>query len=519
MSEPEVVEETSVEIIPQHEDLGEAPQADLVPEAEVQPEVEAEIDVFALSVSDAGVFDPTAALENASDEFVDLIDASGSESSSAAIHDALKREAFKGIDTSSFKEFSTEGRVVTEGSYSFSVEQKFLKEATNSCKAASGAAKGMYGRLKLSIGHKTLKMATFNQAAFSEIMIPLFEPQAEIKEGEEISFIFDQSIMAKIASTFPDSIITFNLVAEKNLLSIHSENTTLELTTYPETEFVSYHNKIGDPVHIGQIDPEAIRRGIKYASIFSTRNEMQVALSTVECRDSNLNGEACGEIVGGNHSAVGVFKSKQIGNTLLKVKFETLTAVERAMKELSPTNTHLFESDSYWIVRDENSCFGFERTKSSFPKTDGFFSLKSLDNTMVPRVALINSLLKLSVVSAERDLLIRLRIAGKASQAKLTLESSDDAGKVSSDTIEVFRSANKGQEATFEEIDSFVNLAQLLKAITHFDYPNVKMDYLAGKAFILTEDGEDFAAYTIMSLMTPEKVSALRQEREKSGIK
>lgn len=458
-------------------------------------------------------FDPTALIDStpsAAADFTDLVDASTAEDAalSARVAQELRSGAFGTIDVKDFSAFSVHDAIVTEGVYAFSVEQKFLKEATQVTKFTTMLSKGGFGAVKITLFPTKLRLATFNQSAFSEVFVPLHSTIENIDEGKEIAFIFDQGVLTKIAQSFVDAVIQFSYDASKSLLTITSGKTQLQLSTYAKLEFVDYHNKIGSPRYLRQLPPDLLRKAINYTSLFVRKDDLQLNMSLLDIRDSS--------VIGGNYASIGVFESAQFDGLDLRIKYDIIKAFEAIMPRFNTENTHLFETDLFYIVRDENLYFGFEKTQSKFPPVAKFFEMKAPDHVLVPRVQLLNSLYKLSVVSVDRDLLVRTIISGSGTEATLTLMTKDATGKVSSDIISVLRNSNDAPSA-FEEIDIFVSINSFIRVVSHFESANAQLEVLGRKALVIKDEHEgEWHATTLLSALTEEVVAQQKAKREEA---
>lgn len=457
-------------------------------------------------------FDPNATIEMAgSDDFTDLISAGDGESQeevAARIQSEMKQTAFGTVSVTDFSDFNSQDITPDTGEYNFSVEQKYLKEACSTTRLTT-SSRAAFGAVKVTIFRNKLRLATFNQAAFSEMLIPLSSPSTSIEDGKEVSFIFDHSVLSKISTTFIDAIISGTFVAEKNLLVLRSGETRLELSTFPKTEFIEYHTKIGEPVLKSTINPEVLRKGVRYAAPFVKKDDIQLNLSLIDIRN--------GQVLGGGYASIGVFSTEALKNIDIKVKYENIKTFEAMLSKFNVENTHLFETDSFYIMRDENLYFGFEKTTFSFPPVDSFFKVQPDDFTLIPRAQFLNSLYKLSVVSIDRDLLVRLQLEGSGADAKITLTTKDSSGKQSRDILSVYRNHAEGQKSTFEAWDVNVNIASLIKIIGHFESANVQLEKLANKALMVVDEGEGYKANTILSLLTEDQVQKVKTAKEQAA--
>lgn len=458
-------------------------------------------------------FDPTeliATTPSGVTEFTDLMETSSSDDAmQERVAAELRSGAFGMIDVKDFSAFSAHDTIVSEGVYAFQVEQKFLKAATQMTKFTTMLSKGGFGAVKVTLFPTRLRLATFNQSAFSEVFIPLHATVANIDKGKEIAFIFDQGVLTKIAQSFVDAVIQFSYDAAKSLLTITSGKTQLQLSTYAKLEFVDYHNKIGEPRYLCQLTPELLRKAINYTSLFVRKDDLQLNMSLIDIRDAS--------VIGGNYASIGVFQSDKFKGLDLRIKYDIIKAFEAIIPRFNPENTHLFETDLFYIVRDENLYFGFEKTQSKFPPINKFLEMQAPDHVLVPRVMLLNSLYKLSVVSVDRDLLVRTVISGSGTEATLTLMTKDATGKVSSDVLSVVRNSNDLGGSDFEDIDIFVSINAFIRVVSHFDSANAQLEVLGRKALVIKDEHEgEWHATTLLSALTEEVVAQQKAKREEA---
>jgi len=463
---------------------------------------------------DFGAFDPTAIITDGGDEdggqFEDLVSQEVS-ASSDEINAELKTGNFGSVDIKDFSEFNTPDYIPTAGEYVFSVEQKFLKAATSITRLTASASKSSFGTAKVTLFSSKMRLATFNQTAFSEVFIPVHGEVQGIEEGKEISFIFDQNILAKIASTFVDAVITFIFNADKNLLVITSDKTRLELSTAPETDFVKYHSKIGDPTYLNKINTEVLRKGLNYVASFVKKDDIQLNLSLIDVKDQMM--------VGGAYSAIGIFQSPAFLEIEFKVKYEIIGILEKIAGHFHDANTHLFETENFYILRDENLYFGFEKTTFNFPPVAQFFQAPTTgDQILIPRGQLLNSLYKLSVVSIDKDLLVQVKITGSGNDSEIYLATKDSTGKISEDTLQIYRGAEEDKDPAYDDREYYLNIAALIKIVNHFESANVQFREISGKAILIEDEDDLYQATTILSMLNEAQVQAQKAAKDKAKL-
>ena len=107
----------------------------------------------------------------------------------------------------------------------------------------------------------------------------------------------------------------------------------------------------------------------------------------------------------------------------------------------NPEKTFLLETDSYYILRDDNIFFGFERYAHSFPALDQFFKIPSESYVLVPRSQLLTGLLTISVFRTEPDDFVQLHVEGAGTDTRLKMTTRNLAGVPSTTTLVCSRQA------------------------------------------------------------------------------
>jgi hypothetical protein len=75
-------------------------------------------------------------------------------------------------------------------------------------------------------------------------------------------------------------------------------------------------------------------------------------------------------------------------------------------------DTLLFETDTWFLLRDAALTFGFERYNFTFPPVEPFFQQPSDNHVLASRAQLGAYLANLQSVSADRDSLVAIRVSG-----------------------------------------------------------------------------------------------------------
>jgi hypothetical protein len=416
-----------------------------------------------------------------------------------------------------FTAFDVHGITPTEGEYQFAVEQELLKEAT----AFTGlVASANYGNTKITIYAHQVRLQTFNQAAFCEVFIPLTEQGSNprLEPGHEVSFVFEHAGLASAANTFPGAILNFRFSADTKILHIEQGETIARESTAARETFTDYHVKIGAKRLIGKVNPVILRLGVAYLQPFAKKDDVQANFSLIEFRG--------GSVVGGSAAALGQFSSTLFHSLQLKIKHEVIAILIKVLARFKPEQTFLWETETYYILRDENFYFGFERSTHSFPALERFWLMPSEAYVLVPRSQLLSGLLTISLFRTEPDHdFVQLHIEGAGSDTRLYMTTRNLAGVPSTTTLECSRQAypRYTDTATFPVWDLYVNVHAFIKIVMRFDSAHVQFEILGDKAVLVSDAGDEFEAKTLLAASTAEQVAKLKaksaQTKTGSGIK
>jgi len=426
---------------------------------------------------------PNSALNNI-DNFIDDI--------SEELKDALKNKFFKGADINNFSDFNLVDNRPTFGEYSFKIEQKFLKDATKALKVVSGLAHET--KVKFTIFKDRLKLSLFVRDIFSEVVIPLSEPsddQQSFNAGG-ISFVFNLSVLYKIAYEFEDSILEFNFDAEKLLIKLKSGNTKLELSALDDS-IVNYHSKMTTFKFISRIDIVRFRDALKYISYFTHKNNVQNMLSIASYQR--------GSLTGGSFTSVGIYTYDVCRGLDLHIRYECLEILYRILPYFNIKNTHLFETDKFYILRDENLYFGFEKAQCKFPSVDKFLNSKlEEDNFHISRRDLLRGLRKLAIVTQDGKGSLKLGVSGLG-ETQLELSIKSISGRQSKDILNIFRKSVKYSDSESNIYKEFiVDFEMFMRLINHFTSDEVILKYTEGKFLVITDRGDNFNAKSYLTL-------------------
>lgn len=400
----------------------------------------------------------------------------------------LKECFYSGKDIRDFGDFKIQGKYPSSGEYSFSIESKYLKYACGILKHTAVGGKLGKTTVKVLMFKNQLKMSGCNHISFAEVFVPL---SCNSAIEEPVFFVFDFNILQKITNSFEKSVLDFTYFANKLLIKVVSGNTCLELPTNPEIDFERYAVKIKDIKETPCLmNVPLLKTAFDYISLFLKKDDNQPHNSLIECRDKTF--------LGGNTFNIGLFYSEVLDKNPMKLKYDALGICNKILPYFYPSSVKLFETENYYILRDQNVYVGFGKVPESFPSVKGLIGTKVDDSYVVSRESLIKALDKLSVVTINKDNLVKMKVTsaspGSTQTTSLVLEVAvGDSGRSSKDILPILREAQK------ETRVYFVNLEMLQKTLSFFKTKDVKFFEMKDKAILIKDEDDLYTATTIIS--------------------
>ena len=268
------------------------------------------------------------------------------ETSSKEVVKELKEMFYLSKEVTDFSEFKNDGSPVEEGEATFVVDCKYLKYACGVMKYVSNGSKLNPNLLKITIFKTQLKLSGFGQFSFGVVFIPLAK-QAILPTEQEVSFIFDCPTLAKITTSFEKNQLTFNYLAEKKQLVMTSGNLKLELIVKEDNDFIHFQNKIKEIIPVDcNLNIEVLQSSLNYLSMFAKKDNLKENISLLEFRDSS--------VVGGSYTTIGSIQTTALEKVPLKIKYDVLTTFLKVIPFFYQEKVTLYETDSYYILRDQN---------------------------------------------------------------------------------------------------------------------------------------------------------------------
>ena len=407
---------------------------------------------------------------------------------SARLLEELRNSNFGSPDVRDWTEFKLPDYL--SGDYPCLFEQRYLREAIAITKHAVGVSPKHSG-VKITVTRDKLQFTTANHAAFADVQYPLLAPAPTIENGRQVSLILDHAILAKIAATCPDAILNFVLQTDPPKLIIQAGKMRLDLCTLPKT-FTDYRNKLVQPNYVQQINPTILREAVRYNALWVKKNHIQQNLSVMAIKDS--------QAIGGSVSCIGFFKSDAFTGLNLSIRRDHLLTLENILMAFNRYGTHLFETETYYVLRDRNRIFGFEKTPYCFPELHSV-EHGTGDCVLVSRGQILDELRRISIVSTGPDQLVLLDLQGCGGMASLILTTKDGNRKTAHTRVECSRFPADDKKMEFERWLYWVNLADLITAFSHFETPNILLELGSHKALFILDEGDGFTARTVLSLM------------------
>jgi len=411
------------------------------------------------------------------------------ETSSKEVVKELKEVFYLAKDISDFSEFKNDGVPVEEGEATFVVDCKYLKYACGVMKYVCNGSKLNPNLIKISIFKTQLKLSGFGQFSFGVVFVPLAK-QAVLPTEQEVSFIFDYPTLAKITASFEKNQLTFNYLAEKKQLLLTSGNLKLELITEENNDFIHFQNKIKDIKAVDcSLNLEVIQSALSYLSMFAKKDNLKENISLLEFRDSS--------VVGGSYTTIGSIQTTALEKVPLKIKYDVLTTFLKVIPFFYQEKVTLYETDSYYILRDQNVYLGVEKTDVTFPPLKHLLTAKIEESFIVPRALILSALQKLSVVTENKDTLIAFNVAGRNPSASLTLSIKDATGRKSKDVLPISR---QDTTETYGAREYLVNLEAISKTFAFFKTPEICIQEIKDKAILVKDTNPLYSCTTIFSI-------------------
>jgi hypothetical protein len=387
------------------------------------------------------------------------------------------------------------------GAVQFTVESRHLKEAAETILMTTAKC-APFNLTHITVGLNRLRLCTFNQVAFSEVMIPL-ATQCAVEDAEEVSFTFDAARLGTIAQAFPQTTLIFSYDAERCTLEVTDTNTGSCLnpgsTGRPE-RFPDYQAKLGAPARLRPVKPGHIRKAVQYVGQFVRKDDVQDALSIIDFRN--------GQAVGGTLQGVAVYTSPEFDALNIRVKYSNFPIFDAMLARMDDWSAALFDTNAFHLIRDDNTCFGFEKTTHEFPDITRFFATMPNEIIRMPRSELLHRLRKIECGTTQSNPYVHLRVTGEGPDVKVRLTLAGRHGESGTTMVSTARRESLDGLPLNGPWVCNVALRTFRKAVEAFDSVNVSLSILGGTALLIRDEGENFDATTVLAFVSNEAIKA-----------
>jgi hypothetical protein len=415
--------------------------------------------------------------------------------------DEVKLEKLKNVDVKDFSDFNSEMDVTDSGTYTFMIEQKYLREVVKILNLTSHTNNKYVG---VQIFKDKIKFHVFNQTVFSEIFIaPVGINDVEDSVIGKVLFFVDREILNKIASRFKESNLSFTFKADTDVLIVSSGNTRLELNAGgKDVKAVNYHAKLQAPKFVCKINTDFLKDAVKYISYFVMKNEVKKNLSQADMSE--------GMLYGGSYSAVGIYKSKFFEHIKFTLRYENILYLCRVLPYFNKDNTYLFETDNYYLIRDENIYFGFEKAVYVFPPIGKFLKANTAkEDIIVCRRDLLESLNKLTIVSLGKKSLLKIKVSKSVNGISFDLFVKDSVGKISKDTLISSLDGESEMLNSGKSLEFIIELNIFKEVVSHFTSDTVSIKYVLNKALVVRDWKDNSEILSNFSLFSENQLNKL----------
>jgi hypothetical protein len=124
-----------------------------------------------------------------------------------------------------------------------------------------------------------------------------------------------------------------------------------------------------DPGSRRSIDPQLVESAIAYVAPVAVENQTEEHFNLIEFRE--------GRLVGGSRSAIAIFTAAGLNGLGMRIRYRFIDPV-RTVLTLLDSEAALFETTRFYIIRDCNTAFGFEKPCRSFPDIPHLLSPRSV---------------------------------------------------------------------------------------------------------------------------------------------
>jgi hypothetical protein len=390
-----------------------------------------------------------------------------------------------------FTGFQAGGFTPKTGEYSFQIDSSEFLRLLALAKCTFVANSGRRGLIKMTVSQTELRAQAYDFAAFSETILPLKGYATGITK-EPITFIvpFDDF---ETACKALDDTVTFTYRPEQARIEIVAGNFERPLVTRSVESFKDFDEAtIGalDPGSRRTIDPQLVGAAIDYVAPAVYEDQTKEQFNLIEFRE--------GQLVGGSLGAIAVFAAAGLNGLDMRIRYRFIDPV-RTVLPLLDGQAALFETPRFYIIRDRETAFGFEKPHASFPITPMPSPRSVRDRIALDRKRVVHGMLALEAWLGNDAAIARFQCSKGFPQVRCSLMGQSEDGKKIKFSLDARR-----MDAIEDPVVAFFPARMLRTAAEAFDATYFYMDlYAAEHCLIVTEDEEEvgFHAQTLIAMI------------------
>jgi hypothetical protein len=325
---------------------------------------------------------------------------------------------------------------------------------------------------------------------FSETVLPLRGYATGVTKEQPISFTVPSDDL-ETAGYAVDDMVTFTYRPEQARVQIVAGNFERPLVTRSVDSFKDFDEAtIGalDPGSRRTIDPQLVGTAIDYVAPVVSENQTEEHYSLIEFRE--------GRLVGGSRGTIAVFAAARLDGLDTRIRYRFIHPVRTVLTGLDG-EAALFETPRFYIIRDRETAFGFEKTHKSFPYITHMLSPRSArDRIALDRKRLVHSMLALEAWLGSDAAIVRFQCSKGFRQGRLSFVGQSEDGK----KIKVSLHGQRMDDID-DPVTAFLPARRLRVAAEAFDAPYLYMDlYAAENRVIVDEEEKNFHARTLIAM-------------------
>jgi hypothetical protein len=407
------------------------------------------------------------------------------------------RSSFGLPSLDAFTGFQAGGFTPKTGEYSFQINSSEFVRLLKLAKCTFVADSGRRGLIKMSVSQCSLRAQAYDHALFSETVLPLKDYATGVTKEQPISFVvpFDDF---ETACKAIDGTATFTYRPEQARIEIVAGNFERPVVTRSVEGFHDFDEATIGTLDQGSrrtIDPQLIGSAIAYVAPVAVENQTEEHFNLIEFRE--------GRLLGGSRSAIAIFTAAGLNGLGMRIRYRFIDPV-RTVLTLLDSEAALFETARFYIIRDCNTAFGFEKPSRSFPDITYLLSPRSgRDRFLLAsrKSGVVHGLAALEACAAS----VAFQCSkGRGVDARLSFMGQSEDGK----KIKVSLYGARHDYSNEKSVVVFFPPRPLRTAAAAFDTPNLCMDlYTANNCLIVTdheyeEEGErGYHAQTLISTL------------------